>query len=340
MFDAHVLKVLIASPGDTAPFRDSVEQSLHLWNQDRAEGANSILLPRRWETGAVPELDGTDGQSVINRQLVDDADIVVALFHQTLGRATERAVSGTAEELERAQKAGKPVHLYFGTMPVDRDHDRDQLAALDKFRDSIRALGLYGSFSSAGDLENQVRRAVEYDITGMGLGSPNATSTDVGASLSARYDFDREPNRRGQMQARRQRLEITNSGTRTAEDTTVSLRSLEDGLIAPTLWNDGGPFTVAPHGGIYSLPVMTHSGTANRVEASFRWHENGMRSTALTPSRSDRIGSAEGPVWAACTSARTCQTVRGTSVIVYVSLADRLPNGLERLTQSHPTRCS
>jgi hypothetical protein len=275
MFDAHVLKVLIASPTDTAPFRDSVEQSLHLWNQDRAEGASAMLLPRRWETGAVPELDGTDGQSVINRQLVDDADIVVALFHQTLGRATERAVSGTAEELERAQKAGKPVHVYFSTMPVDHDHDRAQLAALDEFRDSIRALGLYGSFGSAGNLETQVRHAIEYDITTLGLGSPSLSSAVVGASLSGRYTFEREPNRRGQMQTRRQRLEVTNAGTAAAEDTTVALTSLEDDMIAPTLWNDDGPFTIPPHGGTYSLPVMTHSGTASRVQADFRWLENG-----------------------------------------------------------------
>lgn len=275
MFDAHVLKVLIASPMDTAQLRDSVEQSLYLWNQDRAEGASTILLPRRWETGAVPELNGTDGQSVINRQLVDNADIVVALFHQTLGRATERAVSGTAEELERAQKAGKPVHVYFSTMPVDRDHDRAQLAALDEFRSSIRALGLYGSFGSAGDLETQVRHALEYDITTLGLGSPSLGSEVLGAALSGRYTFEREPNRRGQMQTRRQRLEVTNSGTTAAEETTVTLTSLDEDLLAPTLWNDDGPFTIAPHGGTYSLPVMTHSGTASRVQADFSWLENG-----------------------------------------------------------------
>lgn len=275
MFDAHVLKVLIASPTDTALLRDSVEQSLYLWNQDRADGASTILLPRRWETGAVPELDGTDGQSVINRQLVDDADIVVALFHQTLGRATERAVSGTAEELERARQAGKPVHVYFSTMPVDRDHDRDQLAALDAFRASVRGLGLYGSFGSAGDLEGQVRRAIEYDIAALGLGAPTLPAAASGASLSGRYTYEREVNRRGKMQTRRQRLEITNAGTASAEDTTVTLTSLEENMIAPDLRNDDGPFTIPPHGGTYSLPVLTYSATASRARADFSWFENG-----------------------------------------------------------------
>jgi hypothetical protein len=74
-FDAHVLKVLIASPGDTNDEREAVERALHGWNADRAEREQVVLLPRRWETSAVPRL-GSSGQSVINEQLVDRADIV------------------------------------------------------------------------------------------------------------------------------------------------------------------------------------------------------------------------------------------------------------------------
>src|SRR3954451_10560342 len=99
-FDAHVLRVLIASPGDTTEERDAVERSLHGWNASRAEREQVILLPARWETDAVPRLGGS-GQSVINEQLVDRADIIIALFDSRLGRATEQAVSGTAEEIQR-----------------------------------------------------------------------------------------------------------------------------------------------------------------------------------------------------------------------------------------------
>ena len=99
-FPSTVLKVLIASPGDTRSLRDEVERALHEWNGDRAEASGAILLPRRWETNAVPLVTGTDGQSVINSQLVSDVDIVIGIFHATLGRPTPRAASGTAEELE------------------------------------------------------------------------------------------------------------------------------------------------------------------------------------------------------------------------------------------------
>ena len=49
----------------------------------------------------MPRLGSGRGQGVINEQLVDDADIVLALFDSRLGQATAAAVSGTAEEITR-----------------------------------------------------------------------------------------------------------------------------------------------------------------------------------------------------------------------------------------------
>ncbi len=73
------MSVLIASPGDTSEARDAVESPIGSWNRDRAKTRRVVLLPFRWETDAVPAM-GSDPQSIINRQLVDSSDIVVALF--------------------------------------------------------------------------------------------------------------------------------------------------------------------------------------------------------------------------------------------------------------------
>ncbi len=85
-------------------------------NASRAAREGVVLLPRRWETDAVPVLSGS-GQGAINKQLLDSADIVVALFDSRLGRATEDAVSGTAEEIQRADVAGKQVPSTFRRSP-------------------------------------------------------------------------------------------------------------------------------------------------------------------------------------------------------------------------------
>ena len=117
-FEAFVLKVLISSPGDTGEEVAAVKESLHGWNGSRAESAQVILLPRHWKSDAVPRLGAGGGQGVINEQLVDDADIVIALFDSRLGQATADAVSGTAEEIQRAVDAGKHVHVWFSNEPI------------------------------------------------------------------------------------------------------------------------------------------------------------------------------------------------------------------------------
>jgi hypothetical protein len=179
MFEAFVLKVLISSPGDTGEEVAAVKESLHGWNGSRAEAAQVILLPRHWKSDAVPRLGAGSGQGVINEQLVDDTDIVIALFDARLGQATAEAVSGTAEEIQRAINAGKHVHVWFSNEPIGRDADLEQLAALREFRAALEAQGLLGEYDSPADLAYKVRSAVEDDVAQMGLGSPTVRRRDA-----------------------------------------------------------------------------------------------------------------------------------------------------------------
>ncbi len=143
-FEARVLTVLIASPGDTAEARDVVERTITSWNRDRSRSERAVLVPLRWETDAVPAM-GDDGQAVINRQLVDDVDIVVALFHSRLGLPTARAASGTVEEIDRAVARGIPVHVYFAEMPHPYGVDWDEVKRLTDFRSSLQERGFLES---------------------------------------------------------------------------------------------------------------------------------------------------------------------------------------------------
>lgn len=160
-FPALVVRVLVASPGDTAMERAQIEQVIRDWNAARAVAAEVVLMPVMWETHAVPEL-GADAQAVINAQVGDSCDIVVAVFNNRLGTGTSRAISGTVEEIERAQGAGRPVHVWFSGAPIARDADLDQVAALRAFRDRLN--GLYGEYNDLPDLAFKVRQALERDI--------------------------------------------------------------------------------------------------------------------------------------------------------------------------------
>ncbi|MBB3328837.1 hypothetical protein [Microlunatus antarcticus] len=267
-----MLKVLIASPGDTRALRDEAERALHEWNGDRAETSGAILLPRRWETNAVPLVTGTDGQSVINSQLVDDVDIVIGIFHATLGRPTPRAVSGTAEELAASSAAGKPVHVFFGSMPIPHDHDRDQLAALDAFKKEMSKQSLYSSYDTPGSLNQQIKSVIEYDLKVFDVANSTGTRAPRGASFRVNYVYDREPDARGKMTTRHERLHFVNDGDALAENLTFELDPGPDGS-APTTWGGDGPFTVAPNGGSFDVATITYAGVSDKVTLKLRWTE-------------------------------------------------------------------
>lgn len=160
-FQALVVRVLIASPGDAGEARDRIERTVREWNAARAVAAGVILEPVRWETHGIPEL-GADAQTVLNEQIVDACDIVMAVFDARVGTATARAVSGTVEEIQRAHGAGRPVHVWFSTAPLPRDVDTDQL---DSVRELQRSLpGLIGEYADLNDLAYRVRTALDRDV--------------------------------------------------------------------------------------------------------------------------------------------------------------------------------
>lgn len=157
-YDATVLKVMIASPGDVANERRIARDIVHEWNAIHSEDRSTVLLPIAWETHAVPAM-GKRAQEIINKQLLRDTDLLVGVFWTRIGTPTGVATSGTVEEVEEHLKAGKPVMLYFSTAPVRLDSiDEDQYRALKEFRESCRQRGLVEEYESIGEFREKLTR--------------------------------------------------------------------------------------------------------------------------------------------------------------------------------------
>jgi len=147
-FEANVLRVMIASPGDVAEERKIVTEEIHRWNDANAVARRIVLLPVKWETNSTPQF-GNPPQTIINRQLLDEADIVVAIFGSRIGTPTEAHVSGTVEEIKKHVASGKTAKIYFSDVPVPPSSlDPAQYAQLQQFREECRSTGLYGTFST------------------------------------------------------------------------------------------------------------------------------------------------------------------------------------------------
>lgn len=163
--NAQILSVLIASPGDVSRQRDVIQREVEDWNRSPLSRTLGVRLESlRWELDAIPELGRGDAQSVINRQLRDDADVVVGVFHSRIGTRTLRAESGTAEEIEASALEGKRVHVYVDMSDLPRDHDPQQLAALKLYLERLSTQGLLREIASDDELARHVRLALDHDV--------------------------------------------------------------------------------------------------------------------------------------------------------------------------------
>jgi hypothetical protein len=151
-YQATVVEILLAGPGDVARERREIADTIETWNQRYAHHMNLVMRPVMWETDAYPEL-GDDPQATINRQLAGRCAAVIAVFATRLGTATPRASSGTPEEIDRFVAEGKPVAVCFSEGQADTSRiDVDQLQALRAYRVSLSGRGLYRGYESVADL--------------------------------------------------------------------------------------------------------------------------------------------------------------------------------------------
>ena len=178
-FNAVALRVLIASPSDTADSRRALVDAINEWNDLNSESLGVVLIPALWEISASPEM-GDRPQAIINRQVVDRSDILIGTFWTRLGTPTGIDVSGTAEEISRMINRRAQVLIYFSNQPATpATLDPDQLRALMEYKGELQANGLCSEYETVGELAHRVqrdlRRTVER-LTQEGSLAPISTS--------------------------------------------------------------------------------------------------------------------------------------------------------------------
>lgn len=271
-YPATVLRVLIASPSDVQEARDAVERAVHSWNDAHSRSKGVVLMPWRWETSSVPIL-GDHPQKLINLQGVDDSDIVIALFGGRLGAPTPDAVSGTAEEIERATAIGKPVHLYFSSAPLPNDIDVEQLVAVREFKKTMQERGLLGEFSNPDQLIHLVWQAVEHDLGKLNLDATILSTATKAVDFFVQPGSEREHsgfNKSGKPQYNTRRwVDITNQGEQDAEG--VTIESLTEGVF---LGGDDEP-TVIHRGQTRRIPMMLTMIAGSNHKLLVKWQEDG-----------------------------------------------------------------
>ena len=147
-FQANVLKVMIASVEDVAEERKIVTGAIYRWNDTNAPVRRLVLLPIKWETYSTPPI-GVPAHTVINRQLLDDADIVIGIFGTRTGTATKESISGTVEEIKKHVAAGKTAKVYFAEVRGSQKNvDQTPYGLVQKFQEDLNGSGLSATYQS------------------------------------------------------------------------------------------------------------------------------------------------------------------------------------------------
>src|ERR1043166_7446736 len=163
-YQALVLPVMIASPGDVLDERDIAREVVHTWNYVNSLTTKVVLIPAGWETHASPEM-GARPQQIINSRVLKDCDILVGVFWTRIGSPTGTSESGTVEEIEEHVKAGKPALIYFSSKPVVPESiDPAQFAAVQAFKNKCKSEGLFGTFDDLVDFKDKLTRHLQVCI--------------------------------------------------------------------------------------------------------------------------------------------------------------------------------
>lgn len=110
--------LLLSCPGDAyGECYPAVKKAIERFNADPQINNSVIISLKHWSTDSYPQ-SGGQAQKLLNSQIVNDADIAIAIFWTRFGTPTDDYGSGTEEEIDLLLKNKKQVFLYFLDKPV------------------------------------------------------------------------------------------------------------------------------------------------------------------------------------------------------------------------------
>lgn len=152
---------MIASPGDVEKEREIIRSVIHDWNDVNAASSNVMLAAIGWETHSSPEL-GERPQSLINKRILKDCDLLIGVFWTKLGTPTGKAQSGTVEEIEEHVAAGKPAMIYFSSQPAAPESiDPEQYKKVKEIRDRWKKEGLIESYENLSEFRQKISKQLQ-----------------------------------------------------------------------------------------------------------------------------------------------------------------------------------
>ncbi|MCT9075447.1 hypothetical protein [Streptomyces fulvoviolaceus] len=271
-YASTTLHLLISAPGDvTEGDRAVIQRSISRWNFNYGKQFQLTILPIWWGEHASAEF-GEHPQDVINRQLIDDADLALAIFWTRLGTGTKRAVSGTAEEIERMAKAGKTVSVLHCTRPIPSNSDLDQQISLRDYLKGVQSNALLMTYSDDVDLASRVDNLLSRQAT-LFMAKVYDSKTripeqDLGVWPSLDFRERVATDSKGRVRTRRSHyLVLTNKGSFPAKSVTFSFDPNDDIILI----DDDQPIDILAPESEIRFPLSLTMGGPRQFNCVVKW---------------------------------------------------------------------
>ncbi len=186
---AHNL--LLSTPSDV-PKRviNAVERAVTAWNLAHGTTTGHMFLEHHWIRDAVPEA-ADDPQSILDRQLVDPSECLLALFYRRLGTPTPRSASGVVEEIDRMVRNGRGCRtaVYFLQTSPPLGDDGGQWQALQQFKQDHQDR-LFWQTIRQQEVSDRVHQFLEYQVKLLETDSQSKTTGPASHSDAGRQARD------------------------------------------------------------------------------------------------------------------------------------------------------
>jgi len=182
------IKILIASPSDVSKERDIAEKVIGQWNIVNSDERKLTLEAVLWESHSAPE-SGDRIQGILNTQIVDACDAAIGIFWTRIGTHTGVAQGGAVEEIERLEKNGKPVMIYFSLDDLPHDVDVEQLQNVRAFKARRQCKGDYlGEYKNPEDFRMKLTRHLGVQVGRWFLGEKKDQVTSDSTNEHLKHD--------------------------------------------------------------------------------------------------------------------------------------------------------
>lgn len=288
-YHALVVSMLISAPSDVADTDlATVKRTVSQWNHAVGRASGKIVSPMSWSEHAVAEF-GERPQSILNEQLVDVADMALALFADRLGTPTGEADSGTLEEIDQLVAAGRHVSVLVSRAPrsLSGEGATTEKQRLEKALTGLRSKAIVLEYRGDGELVAHVNNMLSMaagKVEGS-AGVASAAIADDGRGVWPSVDRETHPktDSRGRVASETKRyLVLTNRTGRPVVDVSFAF---DESAGWGTYGDNNGAARMGP-GQDLRYPLALYAGTASQAECVVTWrYEDGEPQTTVASVR-------------------------------------------------------